>query len=135
TGAIDEATSARLAAALRPDTPLIPVGRIADPTQFVVRGRIFRDGRPHPGGLVRAFDRGLRSETLLGESTSDSDGSYEIGYSADRLARSEMGGADLLVRVFDDQDAQLATSRILFNARQLETIDLDVGTDRRVPSE
>jgi hypothetical protein len=38
------------------------------------------------GLVVRAFDRDLRSESLLGESKTDAKGAYRIEYSAQQFA-------------------------------------------------
>lgn len=77
---------------------------------------------------VRAFDHNLRSEDLLGETTTNQDGYYEIRYSAEQFRRSdnERGGADLIVRVYDTQDQVIATSPTVNNAKTEETIDIVV---------
>jgi len=58
-------------------------------------------GRPVADVLVRAYDRDLRKEELLGEARTGADGGYAIGYTAESFARAEKGGADLVVRVYD----------------------------------
>ena len=56
----------------------------------VVKGRITQpDGIPLAELTVRAFDRDLRQESLLGEATTDQDGHYAITYTADKLVRPD----------------------------------------------
>ncbi|HYU31282.1 MAG TPA: peptidoglycan-binding protein, partial [Thermoanaerobaculia bacterium] len=107
-------------------------------TRFIVRGRVLSaDGRPQPDLLVRAFDRDLRSETLLGESATDAAGRYDVLYTAEPVAPDEKKTADLVVRAFDGRgEDELAASPILFNAGPVETIDLILGGETyRGPSE
>src|SRR5262249_16102356 len=92
------------------------------PEWFIVRGRIRRpDGSPHPAVTVKAFDKYLRSERLLGQ---DSRNPYEISYTAAQFRRTEKGSADLVVRVFSQDGTQLAESEIVFNAPAETRIDL-----------
>jgi hypothetical protein len=69
-----------------------------DPGEFVVEGHVRRVGRdgtlglPVGGVVVRAFDQGIDGAQLLGEATTDADGSYRIafpgaGYAAARPPR------------------------------------------------
>jgi hypothetical protein len=92
-----------------------------------VHGRVTTPGgRPATGVLVRAFDRNLRTERLLGEITTDEKGEYEIGYSLEQLKGAEKDSADLVVRALPES-APPAASPIRFNARPEETIDLTVA--------
>lgn len=103
------------------------LGAFDQPEQFVVRGRVFGSNRtPISGMLVRAFDRDVRSEDFLGETTTNADGYYEIGYPTERFRRSEeeRGGADLIVRVYDAKEQVIATSPTINNAKAEETIDI-----------
>lgn len=104
-------------------------------TRFVVRGQIHRDGRPYAGGLVRAFDRDMRSEELLDETETNREGRYEITYTADQFARAEKGRADLRVCVYAADGREIKSSPTLFNAGRVETINLHLDADRRRPSE
>lgn len=106
-----------------------------DGERFLVRGQIHRDGRPFTGGLVRVFDRDMRSEELLGESATDAEGRYEFTYTADQFARAEKERADLRVSVLTVDGRELKSSPVLFNAARSETVDLHIETDRRAPSE
>lgn len=99
---------------------------------FVVEGRVTRSGDiAFVGGIVRAFDRDLRSEQRLGESPTDAAGHYQIRYSASQFRRSEKGSADLIVRAFDAGGSLQAASPILFNAPAIAQVDLIIPADRR----
>lgn len=107
------------------------------PEAFVVRGQIRQtDGSLLVGAIVRAFDRDLRSEQLLGETTTDKDGRYEITYTANKFRRAEKKSADVIVRVFSKKGQELVSSKIIFNAKPVETVDLVIGGgEYRRPSE
>src|SRR5262245_3140253 len=69
---------------------------------FVVRGVVRHpDGTPAARVTVKAFDRELRGEALLGKATTDAQGSYEIHYRPAELRPQGKAAADLVVRVFD----------------------------------
>ncbi|NEZ64325.1 hypothetical protein D0962_16250 [Leptolyngbyaceae cyanobacterium CCMR0082] len=62
------------------------------------------DGTPVNGVTVRAYDKDLRSEQILGQPvTTDADGNYEITYSSDEF--SEVGS--LLLGCVSDSNAPL----------------------------
>lgn len=79
--------------------------------------------------VVRAYDRDLRSEELLGDATTDKDGRYKIDYAAHVGSKQEFGTVDLVVRVFDAKDEVLAESAIRFNAGDRTTIDLVIDAE------
>lgn len=81
TGIVEEATFDALRRAL------------ADrPAEFRVVGRVrHADGQPAVRVGVRAFDRDLRREQLLGESTTDPAGRYHVAYSPERFLRAAEG--------------------------------------------
>jgi receptor-binding and translocation channel-forming TcA subunit of Tc toxin/ABC toxin-like protein/neuraminidase-like protein/virulence plasmid A protein len=99
---------------------------------FVVRGKIRgADGSLLIGMVVKAFDKDLRSEELLGEAATNKAGEYEIRYSDQKFCRAEKGNADLVIRVFSpdsasDRDRPLVESPTLFNAPAVAEIDLQV---------
>ena len=107
---------------------LITVEEPASPPNsdgFVVRGTVQRDGAPAANLLVRAFDKDMRSEQLLGTTRTQTDGRYEIHYVASEFASNEFGTADLLIRAYRPEDEfLLGASAILFNAPAIATIDL-----------
>ncbi|MGH9755501.1 MAG: neuraminidase-like domain-containing protein [Blastocatellia bacterium] len=122
-GVVNETTAARInaAAAVQLNESRVVLG--------VVRRS---DTTPVEGALVRAFDVDFRSEELLGEDITDSEGRYSIAYSAERFAGAEKDTADLLIRVFDRSGGKaLAESSILFNAPREAAVDLVVEALRR----
>lgn len=102
------------------------------PRKFTVSGRItYVNGTPLRGITVRAFDRDLRNEELLGEyPATDADGRYEISYTSAKYSRAEKSSADLIVRAIGPNDVVLGESTAIFNAGVNETVDL-VVTDPR----
>ncbi len=91
-----------------------------------VHGRITGpDGRAASGVVVRAHDRDLRAERLLGETVAGRDGHYAIGYSAAGLGRGGKAAADLVVRVFD------ATGKRLLHDPAPESILFAAGAETR----
>ncbi|MGH6636409.1 MAG: hypothetical protein ACRED0_09860 [Gammaproteobacteria bacterium] len=119
----------------------------ASQPRFIVQGQIRQqDGNVVPGAPVRALDIDLRNEELLGEAVADQDGRYKITYSAKRFQRAEKRSADLKVRVFSPeillpigpppQPVLLAESPVIFNANEVETVDLIVSVNAPgLPSE
>ena len=110
--------------------PVEPEPTPADPPEsdgFIVFGKILNANKlPVEGCTVRAFDRELRSEQLLGETRTDSKGSYKITYTKKQFKRAEKGAADLVVRAFNPVGTMLVMSDILFDASPEERIDLIV---------
>jgi len=119
----------------------IPVVVKPKAAPLVVKGRVtLSDGSPFAGGLVRAFDKDLRSEELLGEQLADKAGGYRIPYRPEQFKRAEKTSADLVVRVFDAADQEgrnpLANSSVIFNSQPDHTVDLVISNAvRRVQSE
>src|SRR3989440_2077256 len=138
TGMVDETTAkliGTLGDTLQPKAE--PIGKEDWSKQFVVTGQIRQaDGSPLVGGVVRAFDKDLRSENQLNETTSAKDGHYEITYTSAHFRRAGKQSADLVVRVFNASGSLLAASPIIFNARPEETVDLVIRVEGyRGPSE
>ena len=120
-GTVDQETAARINRELEGGGGQPPNG------DFVVRGRVVHaGGEPLDGAIVRAFDRDLRSEQALGETSTDAGGRYEIRYASDRFAANEEGSADLVVRAFGPDGRERAASPVHFNAASEETVDLIV---------
>jgi hypothetical protein len=130
TGIVDERTAVLINQLVedehpQPDKPLVVRGTI-----------VYADGKAFNEGLVRAYDKDLRREELLGESETDGQGRYEIHYGPVQFSRAEKDSADLLVRAMSRKGEEVAHSPILFNAQPEETIDLTVGNEvYRGPSE
>jgi hypothetical protein len=101
---------------------------------FAVGGMVrLADGSPAAGVKVSAFDRDLRTEQLLGQSTTGKDGSYRIQYSGDAFARAETGGADLVLKAFAADGSLMASSPMLFNAPPSAEIDLTIPAESLLP--
>ena len=97
---------------------------------FVVKGRVVHvDGRPFAGGVVRAFDVRLRSDALLGQTTTDPRGGYEIRYSAEQFQQDEQDTANLRVSAWSAAGGELARSPILFNAPPSAEVDLTIPVE------
>ena len=89
-----------------------------DALAFSVVGRVKRkNDEPLQPVTIRAFDKDLRLEQLLGETRTNTRGRYEIKYSTEQFARAEKRSADLIVRAFDENGLVIAESPVLFNAR------------------
>jgi len=117
-----------------PDAP--PPNQEPKPEPFAVRGQVRQaDGSPLISATVRAFDKDFRSEEALGEAITNQSGEYEIKYTAEQFRRKEKQSADLIVRVFDRENRQLAVTPILFNALANQTVDISIPGDSRRPSE
>ncbi|MDC0743173.1 Tc toxin subunit A-related protein [Polyangium mundeleinium] len=118
------------------------------PGPFIVRGRVVTAaGAPRAGLVVRAYNRNLREEQLLGEATTSDTGSYRIAYAADKLAQDfeytgtlldvalfdpgpgrghRKSAADLVVRVYDAERAVTAEKK-LCHAPPTATVNLVMG--------
>jgi hypothetical protein len=79
---------------------------------------------PLPNITVKAFDRDLRREQVLGEARTDRVGAYRIAYSASQFRQAEKANADLIVRAFAVDGSLLAESPILFNAPAKAEVNL-----------
>ena len=101
---------------------------------FRVTGVVrFADGFPAAGIRAAAFDQDLRSEQLLGESRTGSDGAYRIEYTARQFLHRERGAADLTVKAIAEDGTVLAVSPVWFNAPEEAQIDLTIPLERQEP--
>lgn len=126
-GVVDEATAKRINEA---------VDALAPAAEFVVQGQVTQRNRSIAGIMVKAFDKDLRSEELLGETATDGQGRYDIRYTAHQFRRGEKKRADLIVRVYSKEEVLLGESGIIFNAKPNETVDLKFELPEAVkPSE
>src|SRR5207249_3337348 len=73
----------------------------------------------------------LRHEDLLGETTTDQTGSYEIWYSDHQFRRPDKRRADLVVRAYaphgpasGEEERLLAESSVIFGAQTIEKVRL-----------
>src|SRR5688500_1075526 len=103
-----------------------------DKTDCVVQGRV-TDGNDRRLAklLVKAYDRDMRSLTILGECLTDSKGEYKIVYSAEQFKSAEKNSADLSVKVFGPRGKNLyyetGLDGTVFNASDRETIDITIS--------
>jgi len=102
---------------------------------FVVRGTVrLQDRTPVKDAVVRAFDKDLRREEVLGEDRTDEQGGYSIRYLADRFARAEKKSPDLVMHAYRQEDnALLVESDVFFNAKRKMKIPLVVQQLPPVP--
>ena len=83
---------------------------------FKVKGAILKpDGTPVTGTTVKAFDKNIRTETLLGEATTNKAGRYEIDYRAETFLQSGKKRPDLIVRAFDQPGRVHSMHQITLN--------------------
>lgn len=90
--------------------------------KLIVQGVILnQDGEPWIDLSVKAFDRNIgTNDTLLGQTTTNSDGKYSISYSSTQLDGKI--AADLVIEVLRDTTL-LESSDVIFNANPFETRD------------
>ncbi len=101
-------------------------------SKYQVQGQIQQAyAPPLAGALVRAFDKDLRHEQLLGETTTDRQGLYAISYTQAQFRRAEKFSADLIVRVYNGEGVLLVESPIIFNSQSWETVDLMVPGEEK----
>ena len=103
----------------------VPVGVPIKDEVFKVTGHIMKpDNTPISGAVVTVFDKNLRSEALLGKTTTNEEGNYEIEYSTEEFHKMKKNQPDLVVRASDQEDRDIASSKVIYNARQAEIVDL-----------
>ena len=124
TGIADEATLGKLGA-LALEQNLLKV------TGDVVTGA----GIGAAGLRVIAVDRSLGKEALLGNATTDDQGSYVITYSVDDLKKLGKQKADIEVRVIDRDNPAVvyATSDVCYNVD--DDVTVDIVLDRTIVGE
>lgn len=100
--------------------------------QFTING-VVKDsnGEPQHNIVVRAYDRDLRKEQLLGKANTAKEGSYAINYTAKDFVSAEGANAkpDLLVKIYSDakQKEPISTSEVRFNANRDEVFDFTIA--------
>ena len=92
-------------------------------------------GQVLDGMWVAVYDRDLRKEQFLGETTTKG-GKYEVVYTAEQFARAEKAQADIVVKILGKEKQVLQQSDIFFNAPQELEVNLNLqGIDYQGPSE
>lgn len=110
-------------------------GRAApDRGGFLVTGRIgSSDGAPLPGVVVRAVDRGIGREAILGEAVTDAGGNYSIPLSAEKFLDLKRNAPHLMIRAFTARGRRLGDSEVIFYAAADQKIDLRVEPVEEAP--
>jgi hypothetical protein len=108
--------------------PIKPIKPIDEEKYFVVKGNIKSESNfPVARLLVKAFDKDLRQESLLGQCLTDKDGFYIINYSKAAFCKNEKGSADILIKIFDpgfNENLIYQMSNPIFNVPREVTIDI-----------
>lgn len=132
TGIVDEATAKAINARVTTATTGRGGGDLDD-DPFLVRGRVTNAaGQALPNLVVQAYDRDLRREELLGETTTDAAGRYEIRYGPERFSRLDKGNADVVVKALS-VGSLLAVSPVMFDAPTEAIVDVVVPAETLPP--
>lgn len=96
-----------------------------------VRGKVTDSNKKPLANLkVAIYDKDIRTDELLAETTTHRDGSYETTWLASQLSGRERKEADILVRVFTREKGTMLFSsninEVRFNASQLEEINITI---------
>jgi Tc toxin complex TcA C-terminal TcB-binding domain/Neuraminidase-like domain len=120
-------------AQISPITPQPPRSSVL----LSVQGRILdAQGYPLANVAVRAYDRDMRTEQLLGNADpTDAKGAYKVTFSPDRAAIAEYKTPDVFIRVFDKSGKQLGQSESVFNPPAVLVLDYQLGGSLRGVSE
>ena len=87
------------------------------------------------GVTVKAFDRDLRSEQLLGESKIEND-IYNVLYSREQFKRAEKEYADIVVKVINERKEEIHKTPIHYNAPKELEVNINLkGGEYKKPSE
>lgn len=97
-----------------------------------IKGTIYDQyNAPAPNLLIRAFEKDLRNETLLGEAKTNSRGQYSISYEESSFSRAENKTADvflrILIRLNDNNQQEIAKSPTHFNVPDEHILDYKIG--------
>jgi hypothetical protein len=85
--------------------------------------------KPLAGVSVKAFDKDIRAEQLLGMSaTTDATGAYQVSYSQRDFAETDLLAADVVIRVFARDGQLLKESGPYYNAPRALRVDIDLST-------
>jgi hypothetical protein len=96
---------------------------------YLVYGKIVEsDGSARSGLIVKAFDKQLKNEVLIGVKSTDKQGKYRIQYHLQQFGTGK-SEPDLVVRVYESNEATepLASSPLILNALPEEEINLITG--------
>lgn len=103
-------------------------GKIPSSKTLTVSGRISHPkGKPRKNLTIKAFDKDLGREIILGEATTDESGKYTITYKSDQLSRASKTNADLIIRAYDKKGDQVAVSPLILNTSDEQVVELGTG--------
>ncbi|MBP1743823.1 MAG: hypothetical protein H6Q58_801 [Firmicutes bacterium] len=89
--------------------------------------------RPLSNLIVRAFERDMRTEELLGEAITNKDGKYEITWLHSQLIGRGKKEADIAIKVFSREKKSLLfesdMDSVRFNASEREEINIIIKTE------
>jgi hypothetical protein len=84
--------------------------------------------KPLAAATVKAFDKDIRSEQPLGNAvTTDASGAYQIIYSHEQFATTDLLAADVVVRVYGQDQKMLKESAVFYNAPRQLRVDVDLS--------
>lgn len=126
TGVVDEATASLL------NRLLGERGVLDAEVTYQVKGVVrTADGAPASGFTVRAFDRDVSREMLLGTAVTGQEGGYRISFGEEQFKASsaERGGPEVFIRVADKTGKQLGQSKTVKDAPPELGLDLVLPPD------
>ena len=92
--------------------------------------------QPLSSALIRIFDKDIRSEQFLNETKTNEHGHYEMIYSQQQFAFTDKKAADIIVRVYDENETLLGESQVYYNAGREIRVDINLsGKDYKGISE
>ena len=92
--------------------------------------------KPLSSALIKIFDKDIRSEQFLNETKTNERGHYEMIYSQQQFAFSDKKAADIIVRVYDENETLLGESQVYYNAGREIRVDINLsGKDYKGISE
>jgi hypothetical protein len=83
--------------------------------------------QPMQNALVRAFDKDIRNEQLLGEAKTDKKGFYKITYSEKQFSYTDKKAADVLLRLYNAAGKVLYETAVHYNAPEELNLDISLG--------
>lgn len=97
--------------------------------QYSVSGQVAEvDGTGINDMVVRAYDKCLGKEQELGTTSTDAEGHYTINYRVEQLINPARKQADLLVKVYTDNEMK-SSSPLIINALKQEVVNLVISEE------
>lgn len=105
-----------------------PISQIST---YSLMGTIYdENNKPWPYLDVRAYDKDMRTQELLGEAKTNSEGHYQINYTYDNFSNLEINSADLFIKVFvkkSQMNEEIGRTPIYFNIPQRFNFDFKIS--------